>query len=373
MEDVVLNTVKSFEIVLITDKNNSYSLNFISSNFLEITANNINSINLKSFSGEYTYNMIQENKYFLKFNNINEIFDEIKQRVLNNKILIIENENSLILNIPLPSLEYKEIYLELKSISNNNEKVSDLTEFVINLNKEIIVLKNELTQIKNNENKLKDEVTLLKNKNIQYEIQEAQLKNEVSELKEKLNILWKEKEEKDKGEEISFDLDSKIINGNIEYNKNIKRWIDPSRKMKAELLYRLSEDGDKFSTFHETCDNQGPTLTLFHINDGNKVGIYTPLSWDKTSNVKKDMETFIFNLNKKKKYKKLKSADSVFCKSDCGPDTARLGCEENSMKKLCMWKGINEFYLNGLEILPNDDQYKVYDLIETEVYKIITE
>ena len=33
--------------------------------------------------------------------------------------------------------------------------------------------------------------------------------------------------------------------------------------------------------------------------------IYTPLSWDSSSGRKDDMETFIFNLNKNKKYKKL--------------------------------------------------------------------
>ena len=44
------------------------------------------------------------------------------------------------------------------------------------------------------------------------------LKNEVNELKEKLNILWKEKEEKKQ----IYDLDSKIINGNEKYNESLK-------------------------------------------------------------------------------------------------------------------------------------------------------
>ena len=100
-------------------------------------------------------------------------------------------------------------------------------------------------------------------------------------------------------------LDSIIINGNEKYKETLKKWIDPSTKIKAELLYRLSENGDKFSTFHELCDNKGPTLTLFYVNDGNIIGIYTPLSWDSSSGRKDDMETFIFNLNKNKKYKKL--------------------------------------------------------------------
>ena len=70
-------------------------------------------------------------------------------------------------------------------------------------------------------------------------------------------------------------------------------------------MYRLTENWEKYSTFHELCDNKGPTLTLFHVDEGNKAGIYTPLSWDSKSGWKSDMDTFIFNLNKKKIYKKL--------------------------------------------------------------------
>ena len=166
-------------------------------------------------------------------------------------------------------------------------------------------------------------------------------------------------------------MNSKIINGNEQYNKSLKNWINPSKRIKAEFLYRLTENGDKFSTFHELCDNKGPTLTLFHVNDGNKVGIYTPLSWESTKQDKKDMDTFIFNLNKNKKYKKLKSDNSLICRGCFGPDTARLGCEKNSMKLLGIYAGINEYYDKGSEILPSNNKDKTFDILEVEVYKII--
>ena len=109
-------------------------------------------------------------------------------------------------------------------------------------------------------------------------------------------------------------LDSKIINGNENYIKCLKLWINSSKKIKTELLYRLSENGDKYSTFHLLYDNKGPTLTLFHVKDGNIVGIYTPLSWYSSSGWNSDMETFIFNLNKNKKYKKLSKYYFIFCR-----------------------------------------------------------
>ena len=45
---------------------------------------------------------MRENKYFLKFKSLNEIFDEIKDRIYNNNIIIKENENNLMIYIPLP-------------------------------------------------------------------------------------------------------------------------------------------------------------------------------------------------------------------------------------------------------------------------------
>ena len=139
----------------------------------------------------------------------------------------------------------------------------------------------------------------------------------------------------------------------------------------------MSDNGDQFSKFHELCDNKGPTLSLFHVKNGNKVGIFTPLSWDTNSGWdKKDMEAFIFNLNKNTKYKKLKNDSSIYCNSNYGPTTAKFGNNyTNSMKSIKVWcAGINEYYENGSGILPNNgEDPKEYEIIETEVFKIIIE
>ena len=126
----------------------------------------------------------------------------------------------------------------------------------------------------------------LKNNETQLINENVQLKEEITELKEKLNILWEKRR-------YITNLDSKIINENKDYNESLKNWINPSRKIKAELLYRLSENGGNKLKFHELCDNKGPTLTLFHVNDGNIVGIYTPLSWDSNSGWINDMDGYI--------------------------------------------------------------------------------
>ena len=448
MDEVQLTQEKSFQIELSSDKNN-YSLEFNLNNYIEITANQINNIIHKTYSNKYSFEEIRENKYFLKYNSLDEILAEIKDRIYNNKIIIKENDNVLILNIPLP--ENKEIIFELKPIFKNiNNSMNELTDLIMKLNTEITNVKieninlkneikkfnkenielkneinnicvkeeklindnsqiindikdlnNEINQLKNDNSQLKNNNIQLKNENIQLKNdntqlknninrlmnEDTQLKNELKELKQKLNILWERKRNLE-------NIDCKIINGNekyyeslknwinptknnLTYYESLKNWINPTKKIKAELLYRLSDNGDNKSTFHELCDNKGPTLTLFHINDGNIIGIYTPLSWESSSKGywKKDMDTFIFNLNKNKIYKKIKDELSIYCDNSFGPYTASFGCGYiNSMKSLIYYSSdIKKYYDKGSEFLLSNNQKKEYDLIETEVYKIVIE
>jgi len=138
-------------------------------------------------------------------------------------------------------------------------------------------------------------------------------------------------------------------------------------------LYRLSKNGNSISKFHELCDDKGRTLTLFHVIDGNIVGIYTPSSWDSVSSWKNDKNTFIFNLTKNQKCKKVNISRSIFCGFLCGPLAVGFGSDKSIKTIIHYGDDINEYFDNGSEILPSNNQKKEYDLIETEVYKIIIE
>ena len=238
------------------------------------------------------------------FDNLKEICDEISERIKTKEIKLIENANNLIFIISLPSTKIKEIIFELnEEQKNDKDKINNLNELIIKLNNEINELKNEnkkeINELKINFNKEinenKKEINVLKN------LINKQ-NNEINELKEQMKSLLKYRE----STEIMLKFNSLIINNNIGYFKLIQNWINPNKKVEGELLYRLSRDGDQISTFHSLCDNKGATLTLFETKEGYKGGIYTPLSWDSNSDWKKDMETFIFNLNKNQKYKKLR-------------------------------------------------------------------
>ena len=135
----------------------------------------------------------------------------------------------------------------------------------------------------------------------------------------------------------------------------------------------MDDLGEEFSKFHESCDNQGPTLTLFQINDGDKVGIFTSSSWDNTTNNwKKGEKTFIFNLNQAKKYTNIRKQYSIYCQSNYGAYTDYFGNNSNckTMKRLFHDSNINNTYENGLNILESDGKDKYYDLSEVEIFNI---
>ena len=151
-----LNEGNAFKIEIITNKNNAYSINFILRNDLEIEANQVNDIINKSFSNKFTFEEIKKNKYFLQFDSLIEIFEELKERINFSIIMVEENENNLRLNIPLPSSKNKEIIFELiHQNKNDNDKINDLAQIVLKQNKEIKDLKNEVTLLKQEVNDLK--------------------------------------------------------------------------------------------------------------------------------------------------------------------------------------------------------------------------
>ena len=348
MEEVEINSEKTFKIELETDKNNRYSITFnLNNNFIEILAEQINNKIHKSFFNKFTSNEINNNKYFIQFGSISEIFDELKIRIFDNKITLKEVNNILQIKIQLPSQNNNEIIFELKSKSkNNDEMINEIMELVTQLKK-------ECTELKNKNNEFQNEIANLKEEN-------TKLKNDLNETLEKIDILWRGRNR------------SRIINGNEIYYRHLINWLKPKKKMTMDLLYRLSENGEEYSTFHRLCDNQGPTITFFNVIDGNKVGIYTPLSWGSSEGWKKDMDTFIFNLNKGQKAKKITIDYTVYNNSNCGPWIGTFGCSSSNTMRSIKHFGytINDCYENGAEILPSGYQTKIYDLLETEVYKV---
>ena len=242
----------------------------------------------------------------------------------------------------------KEIYLSM------NKKEDDLKN-IIN-EKDIIIneMNNKINELFTVINEQKEEILFLKN-NIK----------ELNEHKNIMDYLLKN---------YISNLDSLIIDNN-NYNSTLKNWIDPNSNIKANLLYRLSRDGPEISTFHKLCDNKGPTLNLFHLKMGEKIGFFIKDSYDSISGWKNEPNTFIFNLNQNQKYNKntFSINPTYYCISNCGPSANGLGCNPDVNLNYIYHSAdvIDNIFINGTKLLPSENIEKEYEVIECEIFQII--
>ena len=97
-------------------------------------------------------------------------------------------------------------------------------------------------------------------------------------------------------------IPSNIIQDN-ENRKMISDWINPNIILKFKLLYKVSRDGDRISTFTEKVKGKYPTLVIIQSKSGFKFGGYTSVEWNMTGSYKyiTDKSAFIFSIDKKKK------------------------------------------------------------------------
>ena len=297
------------ETKAISNEGNYYLITFYTEtyNYLIINAINKTDIFNKSFSNRFSTEKIKENKYMNMYDDLKEICKELSERIKINSLKIIEGIKTLIISISLPNAKIKEIKFELNEIQKNEkESIENLNKLVLELKKENELLKKEIIEIKK---EYKKEINEIKT---EYKKEINEIKNEYNNLKNIINnqnneIKIKEQMIKCLDNKKTIDLlniYSSIINDNDHYKKMLKNWINPNKKIETQLLYRLTRDGEQISKFHELCDGKGPTLTLIKVDDDNICGIYTPLSWDSETKWKRDMESFMFNLNKNQKYKK---------------------------------------------------------------------
>ena len=140
-------------------------------------------------------------------------------------------------------------------------------------------------------------------------------------------------------------------------------------------MYRLSKDGESIATFHQLCDNKGPTITLFEKMDGIVIGFYSPLSFDSNyGTFKEDMNTFIFNLDNEIKFKKINKQGSIYCSGTFGPYVSYFGMWGESVKsmKQCYYNPspTKDNFKNGDNIIPNEKNKITFDLKEVEIWKV---
>ena len=182
------------------------------------------------------------------------------------------------------------------------------------------------------------------------------------------NLISKTKEENN----IITNLNSEIIKENINENILLKSWIEPNKKIKAELLYRLTKDGESFEIFHKLCDGQKPNLILVKSKKGFKFGGFTFENWENCNEGKwkKDNKSFLFSLDLNKRYfqKDKNTNDNIYCLNIFGPCFSYdLAFKCKDMKKCTSWGKMT--YLENKEMTHYENNN--FDVEEVEVFKII--
>ena len=79
------------------------------------------------------------------------------------------------------------------------------------------------------------------------------------------------------------------------YMDQLQQWIGKGPKQ-FNLIYNITSDGCNSTTFHQKCDNQGPTVTVLYNPQGTIYGGYTALSWDQSGLYGNDPSAFLFRL-----------------------------------------------------------------------------
>ncbi|XP_045177228.2 interferon-induced protein 44-like [Mercenaria mercenaria] len=98
----------------------------------------------------------------------------------------------------------------------------------------------------------------------------------------------------------------------------IERFIGTGTK-EFNLLYSFTRDGATATTFHQKCDNRGPTVTVIYNTKGSVYGGYIEKSWasDTSETYYKDDRAFLFRLMSDDKVAlnkfPVKNPDKAFC------------------------------------------------------------
>ena len=121
-------------------------------------------------------------------------------------------------------------------------------------------------------------------------------------------------------------IDSIILKESKREDEFIKILLEWMECKGIELIYRGTRGGTTSNTFHNKCDNQGPTLCLYKNEKGNIFGGYTSISWtnSKETIYKSDPYSFIFTLTniyntQPTKFSNLDQKENIRHSKDKGP------------------------------------------------------
>lgn len=159
MEITTIKSEKTYKILSVNNHSFSVALQNLSSS-ISISASFQDDVIKNIYKSDYDLDSLKKiNKYFLIYESINEIYDDLILFLDKNQTKIIEEANIIKISIPIESIKIKEIVFTLKkSEKNDNEKLQELISVISELKVEIKKLKEENKIIKDENKKLTDKL-----------------------------------------------------------------------------------------------------------------------------------------------------------------------------------------------------------------------
>ena len=303
------------------------------------------------------------NKYYRLFDVINEIYSDIISLCLNKKVSIFakeKNQIQLLFKINIRNQD-EDVIIPLKNEEYSNEYPNILNSII----QDYSLIKEKCEKLAEENKNLKLYNENLNKRLIDLELWKSQYEDEFYKYLDSKLIK-------------SCFLDSKIINDKQEFYFLVDRIcgnnsILSGERIKFELLYRASRDGDSTQIFHKKCNDKGATLILVKTSKGYRFGGYTEQSWA-GNEIKRDKEAFCFSLDKMKIYNIKNGFGAIGCYDYNISFSWMFKIEQNILKN----KGYSyESYKSAYEGCQTDYEITMGDsrftAVELECFRIFFE
>ena len=322
------------------------------------------------------YEEINENKEKLKLK-IQKIFTSIRNIINNREDELLDNVDKEFENSYFKDNFMKDIEKLPNKINSCMEKCKNIDEIennICKLIKESAEIENNINIINNINSNIKN-IEKATNNDIQFIPEKIEQNNDIENLKSFGKILVRNKFVSD-----NMLKKSSIIKDDKNSLNSITNWILETinkDEIKFELIFKMSENGNKSDDFHKYCDNKGPTLTLVKTTKNKIFGGFTPLNWKNKGYGIKDSsnQTFIFSLNLNKKFNMInQKGDGIYCSSNYGPNFGNCDFDlKENMKNGETYANnyCNFLSNNNLELTGGKGDHENFDTEELEVYKVI--
>jgi len=225
---------------LISDKKASFNVNFKNfSSYIEIQAKYKDNMTKNEFKEKFYMEKLKLNKFLSIYDSLDEIYEEIINELSKNNPILVENEDNIIINIPIGLTKFKEIVFVLsKQTKSVKDICGDLYDLVFDLKNQINKIeidKNEKNEKIKSLNKETEELKKIINdntiqiNNIYQKIQNLSNDNKI--LKEKINSLENELSQFKNGN--SFPKENSLINDVPKENINI---VNEKKELETDFI-----------------------------------------------------------------------------------------------------------------------------------------